>query len=307
MSKIYICGMIISGKELSTRLKQEMAVEVATFPERFGRVPHLAVILVGEDPASQTYVRNKSLAAEKIGLRSSTIRLAESTTEEELLNLISALNSDESVDGILVQLPVPRHISEQKVLEAIDRAKDVDGFHPLNMADLWRYRKSPVEDKAIQDEIPPFTLPCTPKGVIRMLKAAGVEISGKHAVVLGRSNIVGLPVAKLLLNEDATVTICHSRTRDLASLTASADILIAAIGKPRFVTADMVKEGAAVIDVGIDRDPVTGSLCGDVDFENLKDRCSVISPVPGGVGPMTICCLMENTIEAFLRKFSPQL
>ncbi|MBQ0044157.1 MAG: bifunctional methylenetetrahydrofolate dehydrogenase/methenyltetrahydrofolate cyclohydrolase FolD [Bacteroidales bacterium] len=293
--------MIISGKDLSTRLKQEMASEVATYTDRFGRVPHLVVILVGEDPASQTYVRNKGLAAEKIGMRSSTIRLAESTTEEELLNLIDSLNADDSVDGILVQLPVPKHIDELKVLDAIDKSKDVDGFHPLNMADLWRYKSAPVSDKAI-GEFSPFILPCTPKGCIKMIKAAGVEISGKHAVVLGRSNIVGLPVAKLLLNENATVTICHSRTKNLAEFTRNADIIIAAIGKPKFLTADMVSPGAVVIDVGIDRDPETGKLCGDVDFENVEPKCSVISPVPGGVGPMTICCLMENTIEAFLHK-----
>jgi len=294
--------MIISGKDLSARLKQEMAVEVATFPERYGRVPHLAVILVGEDPASQTYVKNKGLAAEKIGMRSSTIRLAESTTEEELLDLIAALNADDTVDGVLVQLPVPRHISEQKVLDAIDQSKDVDGFHPLNMADLWRYKSAPVSDKAI-GEFSPFTLPCTPKGCIKMIKAAGVDMAGKNAVVLGRSNIVGLPVAKLLLNENATVTICHSRTKDLPSFTRNADIIIAAIGKPKFLTADMVSPGAVVIDVGINRDPETGKLCGDVDYENVESKCSVISPVPGGVGPMTICCLMENTIECFLRKF----
>jgi len=293
--------MIISGKELSTKLKEEMASAVATFPDLYGRVPHLVVILVGEDPASQTYVRNKGLAAEKIGMRSTTIRLAESTTEEELLNLIDSLNVDDTVDGILVQLPVPKHISELKVLDAIDKSKDVDGFHPLNMADLWRYKTAPVSDKAV-GELSAFTLPCTPKGCIKMIKAAGVDLSGKHAVVLGRSNIVGLPVAKLLLNENATVTICHSRTKNIADFTRGADVIIAAIGKPKFLTSDMVSPGAVVIDVGIDRDPETGKLCGDVDFENLEPKCSVISPVPGGVGPMTICCLMENTIECFLRK-----
>jgi len=292
--------MIISGKELSAKLKQEMAEQVATFPSRFGRVPNLVVILVGDDPASATYVKNKGLAAEKIGMQSSTVRLAASTTEEELLALIAALNDDDSVDGILVQLPVPKHIDELKVLDAIAKEKDVDGFHPLNMADLWRYKTAPVSDKAV-GELSPFTLPCTPKGVIKMIKAAGVDMSGKNAVVLGRSNIVGLPVAKLLLNENATVTICHSRTKDLASFTRNADIIIAAIGKPKFLTADMVSPGAVVIDVGINRD-AEGKLCGDVDYDALEPICSVISPVPGGVGPMTITCLMENTIEAFLRK-----
>lgn len=286
--------MIISGKDLSAQLKEKMALEVATFPKKYGRVPHLVVILVGEDPASQKYVANKGKAAEQIGMKSTTIRLPEQTTEAELLSEIARLNEDEGVDGILVQLPVPRHISEQKVLDAIDRSKDVDGFHPLNMAELWRNKHSQGG----------FTLPCTPKGIIEMLKAAGVELSGKRAVVLGRSNIVGLPVAKLLLNEDATVTICHSRTRNLSEITSQADILVAAIGKPKFVTADMVKDGAAVIDVGMDRDPETGKLCGDVDYEAVAPKCSVISPVPGGVGPMTICCLMENTIECFRRKHS---
>lgn len=282
--------MIISGKELSTKLKEGMAQEVASFAEKYGRVPHLVVILVGEDPASQTYVKNKGIAAEKTGMRSTTIRLAASTSEEELLALIDSLNVDDTVDGILVQLPVPKHIDEIKVLDAISKEKDVDGFHPLNTAELWRRRDSDG-----------FTLPCTPKGVIKMLKAAGVEIAGKHAVVLGRSNIVGLPVSKLLLNENATVTICHSRTKNLAAFTRSADIIIAAIGKPKFVTADMVSEGAVIIDVGIDRDE-NGKLCGDVDFDSVAPLCSVISPVPGGVGPMTITCLLENTIEAFLRK-----
>lgn len=296
--------MIISGTELSVKLKTEMAEAVATFPEKYGRVPHLVVILVGDDPASQTYVKNKGLAAEKIGMRSSTIRLAASTTEEELLALIDSLNFDDTVDGILVQLPVPKHINELKVLDAIDRSKDVDGFHPLNMADLWRHKSAPVSDKAV-GELSAFTLPCTPKGVIKMLKAAGVEMEGKHAVVLGRSNIVGLPVAKLLLNENATVTICHSRTKDLAAMTRSADIIIAAIGKAKFLTADMVSPGAVIIDVGINRDE-DGKLCGDVDFAAVEPLCSVISPVPGGVGPMTITCLMENTIEAFLRKFQQE-
>lgn len=295
--------MVISGKELSVKLKAEMAEQIAGFPEKYGRVPHLVVILVGEDPASQTYVKNKGIAAEKIGMRSSTIRLAESTTEEELLALIDSLNADDTVDGILVQLPVPKHINELKVLDAIDKSKDVDGFHPLNMADLWRYKSAPVSEKAVADELSPFTLPCTPKGIIKMLKAAGVQMSGKNAVVLGRSNIVGLPVAKLLLNENATVTICHSRTSNLADYTRRADIIIAAIGKAKFVTADMVSPGAVIIDVGINRDE-EGKLCGDVDFASVEPKCSVISPVPGGVGPMTITCLMENTIEAFLRKYA---
>ena len=280
--------MIIRGKELSAKLKAEMAQQVATFPEKYGRVPHLVVILVGDDPASVSYVTGKAKASEVVGIMNTTIRKPAGISEAELLNLIRQLNEDDTVDGILVQLPLPDHISETKVIETISKAKDVDGFHPLNVAALWQKQ--------------PCVLPCTPKGIIKMLKAAGVEIKGKRAVVIGRSNIVGLPVAKLLLDENATVTIAHSRTVDLPSITRQAEILVVAIGRPRFVTADMVAEGAAVIDVGVNRDPVTGKLCGDVDFAAIEPKASVITPVPGGVGPMTICCLMENTIECFLAK-----
>ena len=280
--------MIISGKELSAKLKADMAVQVAGFPEKYGRVPHLVVVLVGDDPASVSYVKGKAKASEVVGIKNTTIRKQADITEAELLALIATLNADPEVDGILVQLPLPEHISEAKVIEAIDKSKDVDGFHPLNVASLWQKQ--------------PCTVPCTPKGIIRMLKSAGVEISGKRAVVIGRSNIVGLPVAKLLLDENATVTIAHSRTKDLPSVTREADILVVAIGRPRFVTADMISDGAVVIDVGVNRDPETGKLCGDVDFAAAEQKASVITPVPGGVGPMTICCLMENTIECFLRR-----
>lgn len=281
--------MIISGKELSARLKAEMALQVATFPERYGRVPHLVVVLVGDDPASVSYVTGKAKASEAVGIRNTTVRMPESVSEHELLEMIAGLNADDGVDGILVQLPLPAHINEAKVIEAIAKEKDVDGFHPLNVAALWQTQ--------------PCVLPCTPKGIIRMLKTAGVEIAGKRAVVIGRSNIVGLPVAKLLLDENATVTIAHSRTKDLALLTRQAEILVVAIGRPRFVTADMVADGAAVIDVGVNRDPDTGRLCGDVDFAGVEPKASFITPVPGGVGPMTICCLMENTIECFLKRY----
>ena len=278
--------MIISGKELSTRLKQQMRDQVAGFPQKYGRVPHLVVILVGDNPASVSYVTGKAKASEAVGIRNTTIRKPESISEEELLSLIRELNADDGVDGILVQLPLPKHISEDKVIATIAKEKDVDGFHPLNVAALWQKQ--------------PCTVACTPKGIIRMLKEAGVQIAGKRAVVVGRSNIVGLPVSKLLLDENATVTIAHSRTADLASVTRSAEILVVAIGRPRFITADMVSEGAVVIDVGVNRDPETGKLCGDVDFQALEPKASVITPVPGGVGPMTICCLMENTIQCFL-------
>lgn len=280
--------MIVSGKELSAQLKTDMAHQVATFPEKYGRVPHLVVILVGEDPGSVSYVTGKAKASEVVGIRNTTIRKPDTITEEELLEIISQLNADEQVDGILVQLPLPRHINEDKVIAAIDKSKDVDGFHPLNVAALWQKQEC--------------TLPCTPKGIMKMLQKAGVEIQGKNAVVIGRSNIVGLPVAKLLLDANATVTVTHSRTKNLAEVTRRADILVVAIGRPKFVTADMVSEGAVVIDVGVNRDPETGKLCGDVDFAAIESKASVITPVPGGVGPMTICCLMENTIECFLRK-----
>lgn len=278
--------MIISGKELSTRLKQQMRDQVAGFPQKYGRVPHLVVILVGDNPASVSYVTGKAKASEAVGIRNTTIRKPESISEDELLSLIRELNADDGVDGILVQLPLPKHISEDKVIATIAKEKDVDGFHPLNVAALWQKQ--------------PCTVACTPKGIIRMLKEAGVQIAGKRAVVVGRSNIVGLPVSKLLLDENATVTIAHSRTADLASVTRSAEILVVAIGRPRFITADMVSEGAVVIDVGVNRDPETGKLCGDVDFQAIEPKASVITPVPGGVGPMTICCLMENTIQCFL-------
>ena len=280
--------MIISGKELSARLKADMAAQVATFPEKYGRVPHLVVILVGEDPASQSYVRGKGKACEVVGIRNTTLVKPATITEQELLAIIDELNKDDSVDGILVQLPLPDHIEEAAIIKAIDKDKDVDGFHPLNVAALWMKQ--------------PCTVACTPKGIIRMLDEAGVEIKGKRAVVIGRSQIVGLPVAKLLLDRHATVTICHSRTKDLGSVTREAEILVVAIGRPKFVTADMVSPGTVVIDVGVNRDPETGKLVGDVDFEAIEPKASVITPVPGGVGPMTIACLMENTIECFLRK-----
>ena len=282
--------MIISGKDLAVKVKQEVAEKVKVYAEQYGRPPHLVVILVGENPASVSYVAGKGRDAEEVGFKNTTIRKPESITEEELLNLIAELNADDSVDGLLVQLPLPKHISESKVIEAISKEKDVDGFHPLNVASLWQKL--------------PCLLPCTPKGIIKLLDKAGVQIEGKKAVVIGRSNIVGLPVSKLLLDRNATVTIAHSRTKNLAQVTSEADILVVAIGKPLFVTADMVGEGAAVIDLGVNRHPVTGKLCGDVDFEACKDKASVITPVPGGVGPMTRACLMENTLECYLNKMT---
>ena len=281
--------MIISGKELSERLKIQMAAQVATFPEKYGRVPHLAVILVGENPASQSYVKGKAKASEFVGIKNTTVLRPASITEDELLTLIGELNNDDKVDGILVQLPLPDHINEDKIIAAIAKEKDVDGFHPLNVAALWMKQ--------------PCTVPCTPKGIIKLLDEAAIEIAGKNAVVIGRSQIVGLPVAKLLLDRNATVTVCHSRTKNLSEITRKAEILVVAIGKPRFVTEDMVSPGTVIIDVGVNRDAFTGKLCGDVDFAGIEPKASVITPVLGGVGPMTITCLMENTIECFLRRF----
>ena len=280
--------MIISGKDLSAKMKADMAAEVAELEKKYGRAPHLAVLLVGEDAGSVSYVTGKAKACDAVGIRNTTIRRPAAATEEEILQVIETLNDDEGVDGILVQLPLPEHIDEDRVIAAIRKEKDVDGFHPLNVAALWMKQ--------------PCSLPCTPKGIIKLLKASGVELQGKRAVVVGRSNIVGLPVAKLLLDENATVTVTHSRTRNLGEVTRNAEILVVAIGRPKFITGDMVSEGTVVIDVGVNRDPGTGKLCGDVDFAAVEPKASLITPVPGGVGPMTIACLMENTIECFLRK-----
>lgn len=281
-----IMAVIISGKDLAASKKIAMKDSLPALIEKYGRAPHLVVILVGEEPGSVSYVKGKEKACIEIGITNTTIRKSADIEEKELLELIENLNNDDNVDGILVQLPLPKHIDSDKVIEAIRIDKDVDGFHPLNVASLYLKQ--------------PGVIPCTPKGIIQMLDSVGYQIEGKRACVIGRSNIVGLPVAKLLLDRNATVTIAHSRTKDLASVTKEADILVAAVGKARFVTKDLVKEGAFVIDVGVNRDINTGKLCGDVDFDNVKEITSYITKVPGGVGPMTICCLMENTIECFV-------
>lgn len=280
--------MNIDGKALAKATKERVAERVKECVARYGRAPHLAVILVGEDPASQSYVKSKGKDAEQVGFKSTTIRMAEATTEKELLDEINRLNEDPEVDGILVQLPVPKHIDEDRVIEAISAEKDVDGFHPRNVAALWQKR--------------PCIAPCTPKGIMKMLDEHNVEIEGKTAVVIGRSNIVGLPMAKMLLDRNATVTMAHSRTRNLPELARTADILVVAVGRPRFAGAGFVKPGATVIDVGINRDPETGKLVGDVDFDAVKDAALLITPVPGGVGPMTRACLMENTLECYLNR-----
>ncbi|MBO7186705.1 MAG: bifunctional methylenetetrahydrofolate dehydrogenase/methenyltetrahydrofolate cyclohydrolase FolD [Alistipes sp.] len=280
--------MIINGKELSKSIKEGLAERVVALEKEHGRTPNLIVVLVGDDPGSVSYVTGKAKAATEVGIRNTTLRRDVSITQEELLDIIAELNNDADVDGILVQLPLPKHIDEQKVIAAISPEKDVDAFHPLNVASLWLKQ--------------PCILPCTPKGIIKLLKFAGVDIAGKEAVVVGRSNIVGQPVAKLLLEENATVTVAHSKTVNLAEVTRRADILVVAIGRERLVTADMIKPGAVVIDVGVNRDSRTGKLCGDVDFEAAQHVASAITPVPGGVGPMTIACLMENTVEAFEKR-----
>ena len=281
-------AVIISGKDLSQELKDAMKEEVIELSIKHGRVPHLAVVLVGNNPSSISYVTGKEKACEYVGIKNSTIKLGEDITEEELIKVINELNKDNGVDGILVQLPLPKHINEEKIIESIAIEKDVDGFHPLNVANLWLKKEA--------------MLPCTPKGIIKLLEKANIDIAGKNAVVLGRSNIVGLPISKLLLDRNATVTIAHSKTVDLANVTNKADILIVAVGKARMLKREMVKEGAVVIDVGVNRDE-NGKLCGDVDFDDVVDVAGVITKVPGGVGPMTITCLMENTIIAYKRKF----
>ena len=276
---------IIDGKAVSLAVKDRVKEQIPLLEAKYGRKPSLTVIIVGENPASQVYVRNKVKAASYVGMESRLVALPESVSEEELLSTIASLNADDSVDGILVQLPLPRHINEKKVIYAISREKDVDGFHILNVGSLWTGT--------------PCIKPCTPKGIIELIKSTGVGIAGKVAVVVGRSNIVGKPVAKLLLDENATVVIAHSRTADLGAITRLADILVVAVGKEGIVKGDMVKSGAVVIDVGMNRN-AEGKLTGDVDFESVSRRAAYITPVPGGVGPMTIAMLMENTLECFL-------
>lgn len=281
--------MILDGKQLSQELKDEMRQEVDALAKEYGRRPCLMVVIVGNNPASQSYVRGKIKATEYVGFDGSLVSLPEDVTEDALIAEIERLNQNELVDGILVQLPLPKHISEDRVIAAISPEKDVDGFHATNVARLWLNQ--------------PCIVPCTPKGVIVLLDRAGIEITGKNAVVVGRSNIVGKPVAKLLLDRNATVTIAHSRTKNLKEVCRQADILVAAVGRPQMLTADYIKPGAAVIDVGINR-LEDGRLVGDVDFEGAKAIAGAITPVPGGVGPMTITMLMRNTIECFLRRMN---
>ncbi|MBO4806627.1 MAG: bifunctional methylenetetrahydrofolate dehydrogenase/methenyltetrahydrofolate cyclohydrolase FolD [Paludibacteraceae bacterium] len=284
---------LIDGKAVADQIKQEIAAEVAQIKANGGKTPHLAVIIVGHDGGSETYVAHKVKSCEQVGFKSTKLAFEASITEEELLGQIKLLNEDPDVDGFIVQLPLPKHISEQKVIEAIDYRKDVDGFHPINVGRM-------------SIGLPSF-VSATPAGILELLKRYDIKTSGKHCVVIGRSNIVGKPVSMLMMQKacpgDATVTVCHSRTKNLKELCLQADIIIAALGSPKFLKADMVKEGAVVIDVGTTRVPSpltkTGfKLTGDVDFENVAPKCSYITPVPGGVGPMTICSLLRNTLLA---------
>ncbi len=271
---------IINGKEVSKATREKVAVMVKEFIAEKGRIPCLAVILVGEDPASQTYVKNKIIGCEEVGMKSLSFRLPADSTNEQVEKIIKDLAQDSAVDGILIQLPLPKQLDERYLLSLIPDSKDVDGFSPNNLGLL-----------AMNN---PRTVSCTPFGVMELLASTGVELAGKNAVVIGRSNTVGKPMAMLLLNANCTVTVCHSKTKNMAEITKQADILVVAIGKPKFVTENMVKEGAIVIDVGINR--VDGKLVGDVDFENVSKKASFITPVPGGVGPMTISMLLYNTL-----------
>lgn len=275
-------SQIIDGKAVSKQVRERVAAQTQELKQQ-GVVPGLAVIIVGEDPASQVYVRNKEKACEEVGFYSEKFALPENTTQQELNELVKELNGRKEINGILCQLPLPKHLDDKEVINLIDPIKDVDAFHPVNVGAIM------IGDYNF--------LPCTPAGVMELIHSTGVDVAGKKAVVIGRSNIVGKPMAMLLLHENATVEITHSKTQNLADITKEADILVAAIGRAKFVTADMVKEGAVVIDVGMNRDE-NGKLCGDVDFDDVKEKCSYITPVPGGVGPMTISMLMQNTLTA---------
>jgi len=275
--------VLIDGKKVSEEIRNRLAEEIQKLKKKTGKTPGLATVLVGDDPASAVYVRNKNKICGELGFQSFEKKLSADTSEEKLLQLVGELNSNKDIHGILVQLPLPNQIDSEKILEAIDPKKDVDGFHPVNVGKL-------LVGNAL-------LTPCTPTGIIELLDRYDIEISGKHAVIIGRSNIVGKPVSMLLLQRNATITICHSRTQNLEEVTRSADILVAAVGRAKFVTEEMVSEGTVVIDVGINR--VDGKLTGDVDFEPVSKKASHITPVPGGVGPMTIALLMGNTLKAF--------
>ena len=274
---------LISGKEVSAKIRRKLSENVNAYREKYGTVPGLAVVIVGEDPASQVYVRNKHKACAEVGMYSEVIELSETTTEDELLSIVHKLNDRQDIHGILVQLPLPAHLSSDTVIANIKPEKDVDAFHTVNVGKIMLGKYD--------------FLPCTPAGVMALLADAGIDPAGKECVVVGRSNIVGKPMAMLLLHENATVTVCHSKTRDLPGVTRRADILVVAVGRANFIRGDMIKEGAVVIDVGMNRRP-DGKLTGDVNFEECEKKASYITPVPGGVGPMTITMLLQNTLKA---------
>ncbi len=279
---------LINGKEVAAKVKNDVRGDAEYLSDCFGVKPGLAVILVGDDPASAVYVKNKTKDCAEVGFESFEHILPASTTQEELMALVKQLNADKKVHGILCQLPLPKHLNEREIINAIDPKKDVDAFHPENVGRIM------IGDYDF--------LPCTPAGVMELIHSAGISVSGKKCTVIGRSNIVGKPMAMLLLHENGTVTVCHSKTRNLAEECKDADILVAAVGRAKLITADMVKEGAVVIDVGMNRDE-NGKLCGDVDFESVKDKAGFITPVPGGVGPMTRAMLMKNTLTAYKKAF----
>ncbi len=278
---------IIDGKAISAAIRQEIAQEVEKMKQENGFVPGLAVIIVGEDPASQVYVRNKKKDCDETGINSIVHALPENTTQEELLALVKKLNNDDSIHGIIVQLPLPAHLDSELIINNIDSKKDVDAFHPYNVGKIM------IGDYEF--------LPCTPAGVMALLERSGIEVAGKNCVVVGRSNIVGKPQAMMLLHKNGTVTVCHSKTKNLAEVCKSADILVVAIGRAKMITGDMIKEGAVVVDVGMNRDE-NGKLCGDVDYESAEKKASYITPVPGGVGPMTRVMLLQNTLSAAKKK-----
>ena len=290
---------ILDGKALSRSMKDKIREKVDQAVAQGKRRPGLAVIIVGDDPGSRSYVAGKAKDCDEVGFAGNTLFLDEHISEEELLKQVEMLNNDPDTDGILIQLPLPKHINTDLILRAIKPDKDVDGFHPGNVSSLWMYGSKKAAGA--------FIIPCTPKGVLHVLQDNDIPIEGKKAVVVGRSNIVGLPAAKLLLDNNATVTIAHSRTPNLGEVCREADILVVAVGKPNLVTGDMIKPGAVVIDVGVNRHSETGKLCGDVDFESAKEVAGAITPVPGGVGPLTRACLLENTYEAYCKHNSTGL
>lgn len=284
---------LISGINLSNKIKGDLSTKISEISKKYNKVPSLAVVIVGNDPASQVYVKNKEKACEKCNIKSLKYELPENTTEQEIIGLIKKLNNDENVNGILVQLPLPKHISEEKIMNLVSPEKDVDCFNPINIGNIFIGNYD--FDKSL--------LPCTPKGCIKLIKSVlGNNLSGKKVCIVGRSNIVGKPVAQLLLKENCTIKTVHSKTENLKDETKWADILVVAMGKPKFITADMVKDNALIVDVGINR--TESGLCGDADFDGLINKVSYITPVPGGVGPMTVACLMENVFNAFLKQNS---